>query len=164
MRIAGRLGACVLAALLGAALAGCSSGGGSAGLGSSTNSVSVRNDSDMVVIARVWVGERWPSGLPGARNLQHRRTLHVSPGTDESTSLGLLTGYRSEDRSIVRVEFDPIGPSFEDRRTYWYELLPPAPYVVRITGTGGDLSFSRLSRGRMESVPAEDRISGHTAP
>lgn len=123
--------------------------------GASGPTVGVRNDSDTAINARFYVGQR-EAGVAGLTNPRKGPLMRVGPRQSSYDTLGFLSGYSSTEDSVVQVRLEPLGPSFEGRREYWFELLPPGPYTIRAIGKSGTLTFERLStRGRLVEVPRE---------
>ncbi len=115
----------------------------------------VRNDSDAPLRATFWVGDRQAQrpGLPA--DMKAQDTLEIPPFGTKQFRLRAFSGYESPTESFVRVQIEPVGPSFQYQAQYWYELNPPSPYTIRVFGQKPDLGFERMGGGTMVMVPSE---------
>jgi len=139
------------AIVLGAALAGgCSSMPPANG-----PTVGVRNDSDAPLRATFWVGDR-SDQRPGERaDMKAQETMEIPPFGTRQFRLGAFSGYDSPTTSFVRVQIQPVGPSFVSQPQYWYELNPPSPYTIRVHGMKPKLEFDRAGAGTIVMIPPE---------
>ncbi|MBX3359702.1 MAG: hypothetical protein KF745_14880 [Phycisphaeraceae bacterium] len=133
----------IAAAVLGALLAGCSA---------SRPSVSISNESDAMLGARIWVGQRGTNETGSRRSA---RVVEIKPGSTKQFWVSETAGFVSAAESYVQAEVWTIDASFEPSVFYWYEILPPAPYSITITGTRDSLEASRNGDGRVIPVPRE---------
>lgn len=115
----------------------------------------VRNDSDAPLRATFWVGDRTAQrpGLPA--DMKAQETLEIPPFGTRQFRLHAFSGYDSPTTSFVRLQVEPIGPSFQYQQQHWFELNPPSPYTVRVHGRKPDLAFERVGGGTMVMIPRE---------
>lgn len=117
--------------------------------------IGFRNETDTVMNATFWVGERDDSRVGGAK-MRRAEEMNVAPRSRARDSLIPLWHYRSAADTVVRVQIRPAVPSFTGAREFWYELAPPSPYLVRADRTPtGEFVFQREGRGAMVAVPEE---------
>lgn len=117
--------------------------------------VGVRNDSDAPLRATFWIGDR-DEQRPGAKaEMQAQETMEIPPYGTKQFRLGAFSGYDSPTASFVRVQIQPVGPSFVAQPQFWYELNPPSPYTIRVHGLKPGLQFERVGGGTMAMVPPE---------
>ncbi|MCC6323149.1 MAG: hypothetical protein IT438_17125 [Phycisphaerales bacterium] len=115
--------------------------------------VGVRNDSDTPLRVRFWIGDRRQQAAGTPLKLSADKVLEVRPYGTTQYRLGAFSGYESPSESFVRVQVEPIGPTFQASTQYWYEFNPPSPFVVHVFGTKPDLKFDRSGPGTMAFVP-----------
>lgn len=143
-------GAAVLAA---AALAAGVLGGCEAATTGPT--IGLRNETDSVIKATFWTGERDDSRVGGAK-MRRAEEMNVGPRLRVRDSLTPVLQYRSAADTVVRVQLRPAGTSFAagTAKEFWYELAPPSPYIVRARrAPTGELVFEREGRGTLTPVP-----------
>lgn len=117
--------------------------------------VGVRNDSDAPLRATFWIGDRQEQ-RPGAHaDMKAQETLEIPPFGTKQFRLRAFSGYDSPTESFVRVQIEPVGPSFQHQTQYWYELNPPSPYTIRVHGLKPNLAFERAGGGTMVMVPGD---------
>jgi hypothetical protein len=117
--------------------------------------IGVRNESDTVIKATFWTGQRDDSRVGGAK-MRRAEEMNVGPRLRMRDSLTPLLHYRSAADTVVRVQLRPAETSFApgSAREVWYELAPPSPYMVRVRrAPTGELVFEREGRGAMIPVP-----------
>lgn len=115
--------------------------------------VGVRNDSDAPLRATFWVGDR-NDQRPGARaQMSPQETMEIPAFGTKQFKLSAFSGFDSPGSSFVRVQVQPVGPSFQTQPQYWYELNPPSPYTLRVFGKKPELQFERNGGGTMVAVP-----------
>jgi len=113
------------------------------------------NETDTVMKAVFWVGDRDPS-RPGGARMRRAEEMNVAPSTRTRDSLNTIWQYRSAADTVVRVQVRPATPSFAGVNEYWFEFVPPSPFMVRATRTpSGEFEFSREGRGDLVPVPPE---------
>lgn len=115
----------------------------------------VRNDSDAPLRATFWVGERAAqrAGMPA--DMSQIDQLEIPPGGTKQFRLGAFSGYESATASFVRVQVEPVGSSFQLQSQHWFELNPPSPYIIRVSGLKPKLQFERAGGGTLVAVPRD---------
>lgn len=117
--------------------------------------VGVRNDSDASLRATFWIGDR-SEQRPGERaDMRAQETMEIPPYGTKQFRLGAFSGYDSPTTSFVRVQIQPVGPSFVSQPQYWYEVNPPSPYTIRVHGMKPKLEFDRAGAGTIVMIPPE---------
>lgn len=117
--------------------------------------IGLRNETDTVIKATFWTGERDDSRVGGAK-MRRAEEMNVGPRLRVRDSLTPMLQYRSAADTVVRVQLRPAETSFAPgaAKEFWYELAPPSPYMVRARrGPGGELVFERDGRGTLTPVP-----------
>src|SRR5688572_6080028 len=124
---AGWVGVRCAAALGAAGVAGGVLGGCEAATTGPT--IGLRNETDAVIKATFWVGERDDSRVGGAK-MRRAEEMNVGPRMRVRDSLTPVLEYRSAADTVVRVQLRPAGTSFAAGAAdeFWYELAPPSPY------------------------------------
>jgi hypothetical protein len=144
-RATGRLLAIVVTAVVGL-LQGCTTSTGGPTIG-------FRNETDTVMKATFWVGERDATRVGGAK-MRRADEMNVGPNMGTRDSLTPVWEYRSSADTVVRIQIKPAGTSFNGPAEYWYEFASPSPYIMRARrGPGGEFVFSREGRGALTPVP-----------
>lgn len=115
----------------------------------------LRNDSDAPLRATFWVGERAAQrpGLPP--DMSQIDQLEIPPGGTKQFRLGAFSGYESAAASFVRVQVEPVASSFQVQPQHWFELNPPSPYIIRVSGLKPKLQFERAGGGTLVAVPRD---------
>lgn len=141
-----------LVLLLGAAASGLLQGCHAASNGPT---IGFRNETDTVMKATFWVGER-DVARPGGAKMRRAEEMNVAPNSRTRDSLMPMWHYRSAADTVVRMQIRPAVTSFNGPSEYWYELAPPSPYVVRaVKSPEGGFGFTREGRGAITPVPEE---------
>jgi hypothetical protein len=115
--------------------------------------VAVRNDSDAPLRVRFWIGDRRQQAAGQPLEMTADRVLEIAPYGTTQYKLSAFSSYQSPTESFIRVQVEPVGPSFQTMTQYWYELNPPSPFAIRIYGTKPQLRFERMGPGSMAQVP-----------
>ncbi|MFN7020489.1 MAG: hypothetical protein ACK4WH_04070 [Phycisphaerales bacterium] len=115
--------------------------------------VGVRNDSDAPLRVRFWIGDRRQQAAGTPLKMTADKVIEVQPYGTTQYRLSAFSPYESSSESFVRVQVEPIGPTFQASSQYWYEFNPPSPFVVRVYGQKPDLKFDRSGPGTMAFVP-----------
>lgn len=115
----------------------------------------VRNDSDAPLRATFWIGDRTSQRPGGRADMNPQETLEIPAFGTKQFRLGAFSGYQSPTESFVRVQIQPVGPSFQASSQHWFELNPPSPYTIRVWGRKPKLEFERAGGGTMVAVPSE---------
>lgn len=149
----GQHGSVILVAAAIAILAGLFTGGCSTLPPSSGPTVAVRNDSDAPLRVRFWIGDRRQQAAGSPLDMTGDQLLEIPPYGVKQYSLSAFSPYQSPTQSFIRVQVEPIGPSFQMSTQYWYELNPPSPFSIRVYGQKPKLEFERMGPGTMAAVP-----------
>jgi hypothetical protein len=145
-RLLGRVVAMLAVAAMGLVLQGCNAASGGPTIG-------FRNETDTVIKATFWVGERDATRVGGAK-MRRADEMNVAPNMRTRDSLTPLLQYRSGADTVVRLQIRPAVTSFTGPREYWYEFASPSPYIVRATrAASGEFVFTREGRGALTPVP-----------
>lgn len=119
--------------------------------------VTIKNDSDTWVTARLHVGDGAgaPSTDPGFISLMsidsHRKLL--GPEEEATFDLAKNPRYRNATDRVVRLQVAPRAASFtSEPDVYWVEIISPPPTTVSIAGPRGNLKFNS-SIGELVPVP-----------
>lgn len=140
--------ACVLGLVVAGALGGCARSG-------STSSVSVSNLTDATL--RVSAALDVPPGAFDAMDKAPTTTAEMTlePGSQAGAALGHPGVDSPAVQFVVRVEGDATAAP------YSFRMSPPSPFLLRISGTPGDLRLEREhvrpARDRDGLVPADPR-------
>ncbi|GEM_PF-1339957 len=146
-------GSIVLIAAAFAAVGGLFLGGCSSLPPNNGPMVAIRNDSDAPLRVRYWIGERRQQAAGQPLEMSGEELLEIPPYGVKQYKLSAFSPYQSPSNSFVRVQIEPIGPSFQTQTQYWYELNPPSPYSIRVHGRKPKLEFERMGPGTMAMVP-----------
>lgn len=145
----------VAALFFAAAMAGCSAPAGP--------TIGFRNDTDTFMRVRFYSGDRDPSHRGGAK-LRLAEDMQVRARSRAQASFTHLWEYRSAAETVVRVQVQPAGASFENAEAapaeYWFELSPPPPYVVKAVKGSDGFHFEREGGGTLVGVPREFWLDG----
>lgn len=115
--------------------------------------VGVRNDSDAPLRVRFWIGDRRQRAAGTPLKMTGDKVIEVQPYGTTQYRLSAFSPYESSSESFVRVQVEPIGPTFQASSQHWYEFNPPSPFVVRVYGQKPDLKFDRSGPGTMVFIP-----------
>jgi hypothetical protein len=118
----------VFALALAAASVGCSK--------RITTNISVLNSSTTELRVNGWTAGQVEPGDSLAEWDASAKT--IAPG--DSTTIALYRPDATRDTAVV-VRLVPVG--FDENNPFWIQLEPPGPFVLRVRGTGGDLSITR---------------------
>lgn len=139
--------------LLAAALSSLFAGGCSTMPPQNGPMVAVRNDSDTPLRVRFWIGDRRQQAAGKPLEMTADRLLELAPYGTTQYKLSAFSPYESPTESFIRVQVEPVGPTFAAATQYWYELNPPSPFAIRISGRQPNLKFERSGPGTMAMVP-----------
>lgn len=115
--------------------------------------IGFRNETDTVMKATFWVGERDASRVGGAK-MRRAEEMDVAPQTRTRDSLLPMWHYRSSADTVVRVQVRPAGTSFTGNNEQWFEFAAPSPYIVRASKSPtGEFTIAREGRGALTPVP-----------
>jgi len=131
-----------------------------------TTNISIINSSTTELRLNAWTaGEVEPAENLAAWDASART---VAPGG--STTFALYRPEVPGDTAVV-VRLVPIG--FDENNPYWIQLEPPGPFVLRVRGTGMDLTMTRDDvhfdenaggPGGIPQSPQERRYRGSLPP
>lgn len=154
----------VCSVLLAAALSSLFAGGCSTMPPQTGPMVAVRNDSDTPLRVRFWIGDRRQQAAGKPLEMTADKLLELPPYGTTQYKLSAFSAYESPTESFVRVQVEPVGPTFAAATQYWYELNPPSPFAIRISGRQPNLKFERSGPGTMAMVPPAYWFHANPAP
>lgn len=143
-----------LAALLG--VVGCQSGGGGVGtIFTSGATARVQNDASVPVKVTFWAGEREPGYRQTWTNM-NGRTERIDPGRRATFN---LKEYADAADPFLRVHAETRGPTFEQQREAWYEVLTAPPISMSVAQEDDELIL-RAPDAQVTRIPEDQVLAG----